>query len=220
MRTRTGQLTNLLGILVLALTLAISPQAKADDPVTFQDTNFKLTVIDALMELGVLNFGDFTEFLKQVEGPDYDYEQDGYDLSEKAYRYFADYPLTPDQLAKVEILVFDGGLEIYPFIFPFWGGETDDFDIRSIADMRHLPNLKTFEMISMQVNPDLAPLGQTRNLQRLNLGLAPGSWKNMDVLLTLPNLQGLVVFDTNITTPDQRAILELLAARGVKVGVY
>lgn len=217
---RLNHLSNLLGILALAFALSISPSAKADKPVIFQDTNFKLTVINALMEAGVLDFGFYPDFLKQIEGPDYDYENDGYQLSPKAYRYFADYPLTAEQLAKVEYLSFDGGLAIYPFMFPFWDGESDDFDIRSIADMRHLPNLKTFEMISMQVNPDLAPLRQTPNVQRLDLGLVPGSWQNLEALLSLPNLQAVTVFDTNITTPTQRAILNQLAARGVKVGVY
>lgn len=195
---------------------------RADDhrPVSFKDTNFKLTVIDALMEQGILDFGPFPDFLKQIEGPQYDYENDGYDLSAKAYRYFADYPLTADQLSKVERLTFDGGLNIYPFIYPFWGGETEDFDIRSLDDLRHLPNLKAFEVISMLTGPDLAPLKAAQHLQRLDLGLVPGSWQNMQVLLTLPDLQSLVVFDTNITTPDQWAILQALRQKGVRVSVF
>ena len=214
------RLSNLPGILILVLSLVISPRAKADDPVVFRDTNFKLTVVAALMDAGVLDFGVYTDFLKQIEGPQYDYENDGYNLSAKSYQYFADYTLTADQLAKVQRLTFDGGLEIYPFIFPFWGGESNDFDIRSLEDMRHLPNLKVFEMISMLAGPDLAPLKEAPNLQRLDLGLVRGSWKNMRVLLTLPDLQRLVVFDTNIPTPDQRAVLEALRQKGVRVSVF
>lgn len=206
-------------LLLVAILLSAFP-AHADEPVTFQDTNFKLTVISALMTDGTLDFGFYPDFLKQIEGPNYDYEKDGYRLSTKAYQHFADFPLTDDQLAQIQRLTFDGGLDIYPYVYPFWGGETEDFDIRSLADIGHLPNLQEFEVISMLANPDLAPLKNAQRLRVLDLGLVNGSWKNLDALLDLPALKAITVFDTNLTTPDQLAILDQLARQGVAVSVY
>lgn len=193
-------------------------QETANSPMVSQ--NFKLTVISALMDAKVLDFGTFTEFLKQVEGPQYDYENDGYDRSEKAYRFFAELPLTKQQLGKVEELYFDGGIEIYPFVYPFWGGETDEFDIHSLADLKHLPNLRVFEINAMLTDNDLSSMRSLSKLEEVGLGLVLNSWQNMDVLLEFPSLKKLTIFDTNITNLQQRQVLEQLRSRGVSVSVY
>ncbi|MEM7058768.1 MAG: hypothetical protein AAF557_14350 [Pseudomonadota bacterium] len=212
--------TGLLCIVALAGLLGTGLQAMADDAQDFQDPNFKLTVISALMENGELTFDAYPEFLKQIEGSQYDYEKDGYRLSTPAYQHFVDLKISADQLATIQALVFDGGLEIYPYVYPFWGGETEDFDITSLRDLRHLPNLQRFEIVSMLSDTDLAPLKGAQQLRSISLGLVKGSWKNLNVLLDLPALGSVQVFDTNITTPAQRAVLDKLAGQGVAVSIF
>jgi len=182
--------------------------------------NFKLAVIDSLMESRTLHFGDFDEFLKQIEGQQYDYEQEGHILSKKAYNFFKDYPLSEENLLSIEELYFDGGLEIYSYIFPFWGGETGDFDIESLKDLRQLPNLRVFEANSMLNDGDLSPLKSLVKLEELGLGFLPVVWQNMDVLLELPELKNITIFKINITTEKHRHVLEKLKERGVIISVY
>ena len=103
------------GVLACLILVGISTSAAADNDqvVQFSDVNFKLAVISELMEAGAVDLGDFPSFLQRIEGPDYDYENDGYQLSRRAYQYFRDVELTQSQLAKIDRLTFDGGLKIY-----------------------------------------------------------------------------------------------------------
>ena len=190
------------------------------DPGPFRDVNFKLAVIDSLIEAGVLNFGGYPGFLRWLEGPQYDYEEHGYVLSDKAYDYFARYPLNADQLARVTRLEFDGGLDIYPFIFPFWGGETEDFDIRSLADLHLLPNLRRFSVISMLTDPDLAPLAGAKQLEVATLGLIGQDWQNMDSLLHLPHLTHVTVFKSDTRSKANQRTLHQLKQRGIVVQTH
>lgn len=184
-------------------------------PAPFGDANFKLTVLDALMEAGQLDFGDFPEFLQAIEGPHYDDEVDGYVRSDRAYDYLSRYPLSAEHLDAVTELYFDGGLSVYSYVHPFWGGETEEFDIRSLADIGLLPKLRVFEIASMSASTDLAPLRQVQALEVVGLGLS-GTWKNFDALEALPNLTELGVFSHDLT-PASLDVLRRLEARGVSV---
>ncbi|MEM6305997.1 MAG: hypothetical protein AAF744_14865, partial [Pseudomonadota bacterium] len=163
----------------------------------FTDPNFKLAVISELIETRVLDLGDFVEFLRFIEGPEYDYEADGYAPSADAYDYLGRYPLTPDQLAQVTFLEFDGGLAIYEYVFPFWDGESSLFDIQSLADLRLLPNLERLNVVSMLQDTDLKSLRTAQRLERVSLGLT-GTWENLDALLALPRLERVSLFKSDL----------------------
>lgn len=163
----------------------------------FEDPNFKLAVMSSLMDRGTLDFGRFDTFLQAMEGSDYNYEKDGYDRSIKALDYLTRYPLTQAQLAEVDVLVFDSGNTIYEFIWPFWGGETQDFDVGGLADLKHVPNLKTLSIISMLQNTDLAALANVPDMEDLLLGFL-GVWQHFESLETLPRLARLRVHRPNL----------------------
>ncbi|MBM7068345.1 hypothetical protein [Actibacterium sp. 188UL27-1] len=190
-------------------------------PTPFTDPNFKLAVLSSLLDDKVLDFGDYPAFLKFIEGTEYDYEERGYEPSAKAQRYLTHYPLTTDQLAKVDTLVFDGGNTIYPYVYPFWGGETEEFDIRSLDDLRLLPNLETFEIISMLwwENPDLTALRHVPKLKTLGLGLT-ATWQNIEVLEQLPNLKELTVFGHDLDEGSALNVVKQLEQRGVRVQIF
>jgi hypothetical protein len=194
-------------------------EALSNSLAPFVDPNFKLAVLAELIDTRVLDFGDFEEFLKFIEGPQYDYETNGYAPSAKAYDYLGRYPLTEQQLGSLRFLEFDGGLSIYEYIYPFWGGESELFDIGSLTDIRLLPQLERLSVISMLTNTDLKPLRTARKLERISLGLT-GKWQNMDALLGLPHLERLSVFKSDLRSTYRDPVLIALQENGVKINTY
>lgn len=203
----------------------------------FEDANFKLVVMGALMKAGVLDFGNFPAFLKAVEGPDYDYEEHGYELSQKAYDYLTHYPLTPEQLSQVRTLTFDGGNDIYRYIFPFWGGEGEEFSIAALTDLHLVPNVTGLCIISMLRGTGLGPLSHISEVETVTLGLT-GRWMDFEVLETLQHLSSLSVFrdDLPLTETEKpgflgrlmgkkpvelpNPVIAALEKRGVRVVIY
>jgi len=184
----------------------------------FQDANCKLSVLDVLRAKQILKFGTFTDFLKFIEGSDYNYEQSGYRLSKKAYDYLIRYPLTDQQIRAVTELYFDGGLEIYRYAYPFWSGETDEFDIHSLDGISLLPNLTTFGFSAMLTSTDLSPLANHANLGGVELGLTR-TWLNFEVLESSPKLSYLQVCGHDLNDASEASIARL-SRRGVKVNVF
>ncbi|MEO1139641.1 MAG: hypothetical protein AAFW87_09305 [Pseudomonadota bacterium] len=189
------------------------------DSAPFTDQNFKLAVLDALMANGTLDLGDEAAFQAKLTNRRYDYERDGYALNQAFLSYLHLYPLTQTHLAAVEQLYFDGGLDIYAWIYPFWGGDTEDFDIHSMDDIALLPNLRVFEFSSMFGGSDLTPLATARKLEVIGLGLVKAPWRNWQALLQLPNLRKLQFFGTN-HTPLADPVLTQLKARGVSISRF
>lgn len=194
-------------------------EALSNSLAPFVDPNFKLAVMAELIDTRVLDFGGFEAFLKFIEGPQYDYEKDGYAPSARAYDYLGRYPLTPQHLSSVRFLEFDGGLSIYEYVYPFWDGETELFDIATLADVRHLPNLERLSVISMLSGTDLKPLRAARKLERISLGLV-GTWQNMDALLGLPRLERLSLFKSNLRNRFRDPVLNALKDKGVKIAYF
>ena len=46
-------------------------------------------------------------------------------------------------------LAFDGGEEIYFLLMPYWDGESDELDVKSVKGFEQLPNLEKVDYISM-----------------------------------------------------------------------
>lgn len=132
---------------------------------SFKDFNFKLVVIDALVENGVLTdeingledeYGDLEP--EDENGPiaPIKEELDGMELS-------------PIQLEKVTHLTFDGGNDIYQILAPQWNGEDDQFTIKNISGCELLPNLESFTANSMLHCDDLSPLLNCPKLRRAHI---------------------------------------------------
>lgn len=115
----------------------------------FEDFNFKLVVIDSILchnpnflsELEALrekynNIND--DFYKSFKTQEYDTRCFMPPIAE----FLEKVHLTDEDLAKVETLHFDGGCEIYFYIYENWNGERDIFDVYSLAGFEKLPNLK------------------------------------------------------------------------------
>ncbi len=139
--------------------LVLTPPA-GEPGAPFKDPNLKLAVLTELLDLAEIDLGDVEQFLSAVTGRAVEVEKEGYEKSQAAYDYLVRYPLDQALLDKVTSLVLDGGNSIYPYIWRFWDGETDDFNIHSLEGIETLRNLKRVQFIAL-ADPgriDLSPL--------------------------------------------------------------
>jgi hypothetical protein len=183
----------------------------------FTDLNFKLVVLDALLEARLIDLGNASQFLSRVLGRPYDPRGDSQwpHKCQAAYDYLVRILLTPDQLSAVTALCFDGGNAIYDYIWPGWSGETDDFHVRSLEGIEQLTHLRDFNDIALLEANDLSPLLHLPDLRSLDLGL--GTKLPAAILLGLPALERFACHEDD--APD-RVALEALKAKGVKVRLY
>ncbi|MGM4891387.1 DUF6892 domain-containing protein [Tardiphaga sp. 839_C3_N1_4] len=202
-------------IYVAEMPALVPPDLPAGAP--FADPNFKLVVLDALLEVGLIDLGSASQFLSQVLGRPFDPRDDSQwpHKCQPAYDYLVRIPLTPDQLSAVTALCFDAGNAIYDYIWPGWSGETADFYVRSLEGIEQLTHLRDFNDIALLEANDLSPLSLLPDLRSLDLG--SGTKLPAATLLSLPALERFACYEND--APD-RVALEALKAKGVKVHLH
>jgi hypothetical protein len=116
----------------------------------FVDLPFKLLVVEELMyEQGVLTPRfDCYDHLRAlgIEDPDdYAYDEPNFaKILPECRTYFEELEIPAPLLASVTSLTADGGNRAFLQAAPSWDGEDDLFDVRSLADLDKLPNLREF----------------------------------------------------------------------------
>lgn len=125
----------------------------------FADFNFKLVVIDHILE----KHPSFEEALAAVKQRYID-PVDPFAFLEEPLRevvdFFQEVRLTQEDLDKVTDLCFDGGNRIYFLLKPDWDGEEDWFDVASIQGVERLRNLTAVYWTSMCDPELLKPLAR------------------------------------------------------------
>lgn len=108
------------------------------------DFNFKLMVIHQLMYVDkvLLPKFDVWGFVKTHGERKIDIEEEGYAVIPEVISYFKGVEIPMNLLIDIKELKPDGGDEIYRQIIPFWSGEDEQFDVKSVEDVKYLPNLK------------------------------------------------------------------------------
>ncbi len=115
----------------------------------FEDFGFKLVVINSLLGEDT-SFSEELEELKEKYVDDFDEaEKDGYEIIPEMVQFFENLKLTEEDLSLVTELAFDGGEDIYFLLMPYWDGESDEFEVKSVKGFEKLPNLKSVDYISM-----------------------------------------------------------------------
>lgn len=118
----------------------------------FEDFNFKLLVIDSILDKNPSFERELNE-LKEKYVDTYEWYQSDNCIKEML-SFFENLELSGEDLAKVTEICFDGGEDIYFLLKPDWDGETDIFDVVSVNGFEQLSNLTSVEYISM-CNPKL-----------------------------------------------------------------
>jgi hypothetical protein len=121
-----------------------------ENPLHFDNLNFKLAVIQVLMyDLEVLEpYFDIYEFAEQYRGKEIDTESEV--IIRPALNFFKKLPIPRDLAPKVEEIYMDGGNEIYMNIIPQWDGEDGCFDLNEVSpeELKQFPNLKKATIMS------------------------------------------------------------------------
>lgn len=115
-----------------------------EEVISFTDLGFKLSVIEELMYTqGLLSPKfDVHEFAKWYADREINLDEEGYEPIEEVTQYLKDFPVPKRLAQKLTEIYQDGGNAIYMNLIPFSGGEEDYWDIESVADAKHFPNLK------------------------------------------------------------------------------
>lgn len=132
----------------------------------FDSYQFKLLVMEELMykkDLLSPKF-DIYDYAEKNPKREIDVDSEGYEAIPEAKKWFKDYPI-PDKLAsEITELTWDGGLEVFRQIYPFWDGEDDFFDIKKLSEdeVKQFVNLRKvnvgagFSKKAIQVLKDLS----------------------------------------------------------------
>ncbi|URZ04305.1 DUF6892 domain-containing protein [Clostridium felsineum] len=113
----------------------------------FKDFNFKLVVVDALLDKEP-SFEAEINNIKEKYTQNYDYYTE-YKPIKEMLDYISRLELTIEDLDKITELYFDGGNEIYFYLQPDWDGEDEKFDIKSVEGFQNLRNLKSVTVMGM-----------------------------------------------------------------------
>lgn len=130
---------------------------------TFKSLNFKLVIIDQLLERG-----HFTEQIKALKGKYWDGNNFDFEPIPEILIYFKQLEIPENLLGEITSITFDGGLSIYQIVIPNWDGEDDQFDVDSLEDVTLLPNLESLLEISMLTATDISPLLKLKNLKKVD----------------------------------------------------
>ena len=130
----------------------------------FDDFGFKLVVIDSLLDKEV-SFAKELDEMRQKYVDDFQGD-DGFVCIPEMVEYFENLELTEDDLSKAEELVFDGGEDIYFMIMPWWDGESEEFDVKSVKGFERLKNLKRVVYVGMCM-PELMEAFQEKGIELL-----------------------------------------------------
>src|SRR6266481_65899 len=177
----------------------------------FADPNFKLIVLDALREAGVIDLGSPRELTAHVLGRYADATKEDRGLVRD---YLMRFPLTDKHLATVETLIFEGSLSIYDYAGLAFNFEGSDADVKSLEGIERLGNLRRFCHSSMLAELDLSRLAGLDRLESVSLG---DRFASPRTLLALPSLKALECYPDSIDDPTVIAALE---AKGVKVTIF
>jgi hypothetical protein len=183
------------------------------------DSGLRLGVLDALLQLGHLDEEQLRSKIAsipdpQVESP-WEYEDEW--IAEALTR-LAEVEIDPEHLSTIEGLDFDGGNDIYMLIEETLdidtGGETDHYQVGSLAGVERLTSLQSLNLDGhgyREAALDLGPLRDHPSLRRVVL-----SGKCI-AAQALEHMPALAEIDVGLGSVDDGAVLDRLAARLVEV---
>lgn len=189
----------------------------------FADTNFKLVVLSNLLESKTIDLGTPAEFFAHVLGRPYDADRDGFGEIAAARTYLDRFELTPELLAAVECLHFDGGIDAYTFLENSHLHDWEALEVTDLSGIELLVNVTQFLGTSGLSEVDLRTLVPLPKLRELSVGVA---CTHLEALLDMPSLESCRVMGNE--TYDEvtenghptREVMDALKARGVKVWVH
>ena len=124
---------------------------KPDEPVLhFDSYQFKLMVMEELMyNRGILSPKfDIYDYAEMNPKREIDVDSEGYEVIPEAKKWFKDYPILEKLASEITELTWDGGLEVFHQIYPFWDGEDGFFDVKKLSadEVKQFVNLRKVDV--------------------------------------------------------------------------
>jgi hypothetical protein len=186
----------------------------------FPDTGLRLGILEALLDLGHVDEAALRDRLADIRDPEAEVDRFSEDAwIAEALARLAEVEIDPAHLPEIERLGFDGGNDIYMLIEETLdidtGGETDHYQVGSLAGIERLPGLQVLNLDGhgyRKASLDLGPLRDHPALRKLVLSgkcIAAQALEHIPTLTEVDAGQGRAV--------DDQAVLERLTARGIAV---
>jgi hypothetical protein len=183
------------------------------------DSGLRLAILDALLGLGHLDDEALHSKLDGIRDPEVD---DPWEFENEwiaaALGRLEEVELDPAQLREIERIDFDGGNDIYMLIEETLdidtGGETDHYQLGSLAGIERLTGLQVLNLDGHGYRKAPLDLGPLRNHPALQRVRSSGRCINAQALEHMPALREI---DVGLGSLDDEHVLDRLAVRGVAV---
>ena len=181
------------------------------------DDNFRLTLLQSAWDQELLPPFDKQAFYAGELKTPYDPRADYNDrIDERVKKHLLAIPLPDELLANLTRVTWDGGNEVFHYIWTNWDGESDEFAVHNIAGIEVCTGLETLQFISGAQFDDCAPLARLSKLE--DVMLLGGTMADLRPLTKLPRLRKVEVVAAD--TPNNHDAIERLRARGIDVTAY
>jgi len=185
--------------------------------ISIPDPNFRLTLLQSLWTAELLPSVEKEDIFKDVLHETYAPEADYNDHVDARIRnYLLSIPLPETALAKLQVLIWDGGDAVHHLIFTNWDGEGEEFNVHDIAGIEACTSLERISFIGGAAFKDCSRLVHLKQLQSVTLH---GGWiSRLDPVLELANLRAVDV--VCVENDENNRVAETLRQRGVSVTLY
>ncbi len=168
------------------------------------DKNLKLALVQALLHHDVHPPFDRTKFILEHNLPHGEgeggYPEDADPDENPDYRKVYEIEsellswLEPKHLPLIEYVQWQGGQDVQHWIWTFWDGESDEFDITDLTGIASLTALRSLSLVSCCTVQDLTPLAGMATLEALvycGPGKKDAGVRDVRPLASLPGLRKL-----------------------------
>jgi hypothetical protein len=178
------------------------------------DRNLRLLLLQAAWNENLIpRFDKVAFFRDQLHEELTDDAECNYRIDTRVLDALLAIPLTDETLAKIRFVEMDAGNEIYRDIWSYWGGVSDEFDIRDLSGIEACTSLESLIFISKARFKDISPLASLPSLIEFKDFSEPIA--DLRPLLSVPKLR---VLDVHYEpTKENRAVIAALKLRGVSV---
>jgi hypothetical protein len=182
---------------------------------TIRDPNLKLTLLQCLWAEGLLPPFDREAFFSDELGQPYD-PSAAYNnrVDERVRDALLATSLPTELLAKLKLLQWDGGDDVFHYVWTNWYGDDETFFVTSFDGIEACTGLEEILFGAGFNGTDIAPLGALPNLTELKL------WGTKRLPDVRPLLQTPALRKAQISAEDNaenRAAIAALRAKGIEV---
>ena len=117
----------------------------------FHDFNFKLLVLDQLMNDGVIEEFDLNEFVEEYDHRIIDPDYLDFEYIPEVKEYLSGLLINKECLSEITELSWDPCNSLFLSLSSLWDGTTNEFNVTSLKDIRLIPNLEKMINIDEEV---------------------------------------------------------------------